>query len=194
MLSYLYEKKDSLTKETCLNIIEYFENNPNQQYKGIVGYDKSVNENQKKTTDMAFQLPYNEDGIETEFLNVLLIELNKNIKDYILNTSLSDINDKLIIKTFQIQKYTKNIGIFKTHTDCDCEDGTYRVITFIWYLNDVNEGGETIIWDNHKIKPTTGKLLLFPATWTYPHSGLMPISNDKYIITGWVYKYTIEKM
>jgi hypothetical protein len=61
-------------------------------------------------------------------------------------------------------------------------------LTYIWYLNDVNEGGETIIWDNHKIKPTTGKLLLFPATWTYPHSGLMPISNDKYIITGWIYQ------
>ena len=35
-------------------------------------------------------------------------------------------------------------------------------------------------------KPKQGSLLLFPATWTYPYSGSMPISNDKYIITGWL--------
>ena len=188
MLSYIYEKKNSLTKEICLNIIEYFENNPNQQYKGIVGYSKSVNENQKITTDMAFQLPYNEDSIVTEFLNILLIELNKNIKDYVLNTSLSDINDKLIIKTIQLQKYTKNFGKFETHTDCECEDGyTYRVITFIWYLNDVDNGGETEFFGNHLIKPEQGKLVLFPSDWFVPHKGRMPVSNDKYIVTGWIY-------
>jgi hypothetical protein len=37
------------------------------------------------------------------------------------------------------------------------------------------------------VKPEAGKLLFFPATWTYPHRGMMPISNDKYIITGWIY-------
>jgi hypothetical protein len=51
----------------------------------------------------------------------------------------------------------------------------------------VNIGGETEITGYIKIKPKTGSLLLFPATWTYPHCGKMPISNDKYIITGWVY-------
>ena len=134
---------------------------------------------------MTFPLPYNEDGIETEFLNMFLIELNKNVKDYILNTSLSDKNDKLILKTIQIQKYTKDVGIFETHTDCECEDGkTYRVITFIWYLNDVVEGGETYFLKG-KVIPKKGKLVLFPATWTYLHKGNMPISSDKYIITGW---------
>jgi hypothetical protein len=188
MLKYIYEKKKSLDKESCLNIIKYFENNPNKQYRGIVGYKKLVDENQKLTTDMTFPLPYNEDGIETEFLNMLLIELNKNVKDYILNTSLSDKNDKLILKTIQIQKYTKDVGIFETHTDCECEDGkTYRVITFIWYLNDVDNGGETEFFGNYLIKPEQGKLLLFPSDWFIPHKGRIPISSDKYIVTGWIY-------
>ena len=63
----------------------------------------------------------------------------------------------------------------------------YRVITFIWYLNNVEEGGETEFWKDYNIKPTTGKLVLFPASWTFPHRGKMPISDDKYIITGWIY-------
>ena len=32
-----------------------------------------------------------------------------------------------------------------------------------------------------------GKLLIFPATWTYMHRGNVPISEDKYIVTGWLY-------
>jgi uncharacterized protein YrzB (UPF0473 family) len=188
MLKYIYEKKKSLDKELCLGIIEYFENNPKKQYKGVVGYHRTQNENQKLTMDMVFQLPYNEDGIETDFLNILLIELNKNVKDYVLDTPLSDMNDKLIIKSIQIQKYTKNLGKFETHTDCDCEDGTtYRVITFIWYLNDVDDGGETEFFGNHLIKPEQGKLCLFPSDWFVPHKGRMPISDNKYIVTGWIY-------
>ena len=50
-------------------------------------------------------------------------------------------------------------------------------------LNNVEEGGETL-FEDFKIKPMEGLLLFFPATWTYPHSGAMPTSNDKYIITG----------
>ena len=61
----------------------------------------------------------------------------------------------------------------------------YRVITFLWYLNTVEEGGETELLGSVNIKPERGKLLLFPASWTFPHRGKMPISHDKYIVTGW---------
>ena len=54
------------------------------------------------------------------------------------------------------------------------------------YLNDVDEGGETEFWGTLKVKPEAGKLILFPATWTYPHCANIPISNAKYIITGWL--------
>ena len=63
----------------------------------------------------------------------------------------------------------------------------YRVITYLWYLNDVHEGGETEVLGTIKIKPEAGKLLLFPSTWTYPHCALIPKSGPKYIVTGWVY-------
>jgi hypothetical protein len=63
-----------------------------------------------------------------------------------------------------------------------------RIITYLWYLNDVEEGGETDFPDiNIKVKPETGKLVLFPATWDFPHCGKMPISSNKYIVTGWLY-------
>jgi hypothetical protein len=63
-----------------------------------------------------------------------------------------------------------------------------RLLTFIWYLNTVENGGETEFFNGRiKIKPEKGKLLLFPSTWTYNHKGNIPISSDKYIVTGWVW-------
>jgi len=85
----------------------------------------------------------------------------------------------------QIQKYKKKKGKYIWHQDSLSSTEYNRLFAFIWYLNDVTDGGETYFLDG-KVKPTAGKLLLFPATWTYMHKGAVPISNDKYIITGWV--------
>ena len=92
---------------------------------------------------------------------------------------------------FLMQMYTKNTGFYKYHHDFSCiyeNNSMYcRVLVYLFYLNDVTEGGETILWNNHKITPKAGSLLFFPSTWTYPHTGAMPISDNKYIITGWLY-------
>jgi hypothetical protein len=90
-----------------------------------------------------------------------------------------------------LQKYNKCKGRYVYHNDFtnEPEKNRYRVITFIWYLNDVTDGGETEFFGGKiNIKPEKGKLVLFPASWAFPHRGKMPISNDKYIITNWFYK------
>jgi hypothetical protein len=88
-----------------------------------------------------------------------------------------------------VQRYIKNVGKFVYHDDShiDYNKGKSRIITFLWYLNDIHEGGETIFSGKYGVKPTTGKLVLFPAIWSYPHCGKVPISSDKYILTGWIY-------
>ena len=86
-----------------------------------------------------------------------------------------------------IQKYQKNKGKYVYHNDASFESTKYRVITYIWYLNDVEEGGETEFFGEYCVKPEKGKLVLFPASWTFPHCGKIPISHDKYIVTGWLY-------
>jgi len=72
-----------------------------------------------------------------------------------------------------------------------CEDSTRRdcgrLLTFILYLNDEFEAGETeFLYLEKRIKPTTGTLLLFPGAFTHTHRGNPPIGGTKYIITGWV--------
>ncbi len=82
---------------------------------------------------------------------------------------------------FQIQKS----GYYRWHVDEMVEFSRCRVITYIWYLNTIEEGGETG-FHFKKVKPEEGKFVLFPATWDYPHCGYE--TQNKYIITGWFWK------
>ena len=63
----------------------------------------------------------------------------------------------------------------------------HRVLLWIVYLNDVNEGGETEFYHQQvSVKPKQGELILAPCGFTHTHRGGIPISNDKYILTSWV--------
>ena len=55
------------------------------------------------------------------------------------------------------------------------------------YAN-VDDGGQTNF--SHygiKIKPETGKTLIWPAEWTHAHTGEVLKSGTKYIVTGWIH-------
>jgi hypothetical protein len=54
-------------------------------------------------------------------------------------------------------------------------------------LNTVKEGGETeFLYYKKRINPIEGRLVIWPAGFTHTHRGNPPLSNDKYIITGWL--------
>lgn len=185
---YIYSNNNSISRELCADIIDMFEKE-NDKYEGVTmnGLDKKV----KDTTD--FIIPKNSEKWN-KLHSFLSDELTRNLTTYLTqlnnNNNLSFFKNKEItIKHFQIQRYTAKIGkyIYHNDADIDVQENKYRIITFLWYLNTVNEGGETEFNGDFLVKPEVGKLILFPATWTFPHCGKMPISNDKYILTGWIY-------
>ncbi len=72
--------------------------------------------------------------------------------------------------------------IYHNDFSVDSKNNSYRAITYLWYLNDVEEGGETAFFGDYKIKPKMGKLIFFPASWCYPHTGKMPLSSGYMLI------------
>jgi hypothetical protein len=203
--SYIHEFPNSIPDMLCDDIIHMYElTNKNEKFPGttIGGINKEI----KDTTD--FIIPKNNElwnNIETtlvEELKSCLTKYNSTICENITNTIIEEnfvknkinifFNDTFTIKDLMIQKYEKGKGKYIYHNDfyVDFQTKSHRVITFLWYLNTVEEGGHTDFFGGKiKIKPEKGKLVLFPASWCYPHCGRTPISNDKYIITNWVYNH-----
>jgi hypothetical protein len=65
--------------------------------------------------------------------------------------------------------------------------GEQRLIAVIVYLNDVEEGGETVFYNQGLVvKPKCGRVLMFPTALEYAHAGRQPISNTKYDIIGFI--------
>jgi hypothetical protein len=56
-----------------------------------------------------------------------------------------------------------------------------------WYLNDVEEGGETIfdIGEEVTVKPKAGNVVCFPPYYLFPHKGCTPISGPKYVVSSY---------
>jgi hypothetical protein len=179
---YYYINKNAISKETCKGIIDLFESLP--QYKGVT--TGGLNTDTKRTFEVQIQgeIWKEYDTILCESLSLALKKYSNHLINTCNNYTLRDKN--LTDSGYQIQKYIKYDGFYKWHSDERINNqNSARTITFLWYLNDVEEGGETYFY-NGKVKPEAGKLILFPATWTYNHKGNMPKSDDKYIITGWV--------
>jgi len=194
MENFVYINKFSLPHPLCDEIIEMFEKNAKKHIDGITGL--GLNKNVKDTREILIPSSSNSSNIDIytnrwiKIYNFLIEELKKNLAIYSTKDESKFLEKtEKNIYTIQIQKYEKNKGKYIWHNDQRIEknNSRHRIITFLWYLNDVAEGGDTGFL-SYTVKPEKGKLLLFPADWSYPHCGNMPISNDKYIMTGWIYR------
>lgn len=88
---------------------------------------------------------------------------------------------------FRIKKYNNDSkDLFDTHVDVRDYQSARRFLSFLWYLNDVDDGGETVFL-GESIKPRTGTLVVFPPLWLFPHRGNPPISNTKYIMSTYLH-------
>lgn len=87
----------------------------------------------------------------------------------------------------KIQKTIPGQAYHTWHNETSTPWDGDRILTFICFLNDVEEGGETeFLYYPRRVKPTKGKLILFPGFFTHTHRGNQPLKGEKYIITGWV--------
>lgn len=96
--------------------------------------------------------------------------------------------------TTNLQKYEKDSGGYhhwhsehfpSPHDPANAS--LHRVLLWMYYLNDVSEGGGTSFYYQDKtLSPRQGTLVIAPASFTHTHRGEVPVSNDKYILTSWI--------
>jgi hypothetical protein len=87
----------------------------------------------------------------------------------------------------KIQKTKPAEGYHVWHAEKDGMINSYRIMSFILYLNDIKKGGETeFLYQKERIEAKRNRLILFPSAYTHVHRGNPPLEEDKYIFTGWI--------
>lgn len=71
----------------------------------------------------------------------------------------------------------------------------HRHLLWTLYLNDDFDDGETeFLFQQRKISPKTGSLLIAPTAFTHTHRGNRPQRGDKFIATSWILFQRAEKL
>ena len=175
---FIWTSEDELSREFCEHCIEKFNKDP-LRFQGEVGYG-IVNNDIKISIDLQLGDSLRWRDEEEIFYYSLHRALEsyqryvpEEMKKCVLNENTED-------RGYQIQR-TDPGGFYKWHQD----QLDNRKLTYIWYLNDINEDGYTEFITGKKVQPKRGRLMIFPALWPWVHRGYPPKSEIKYICTGW---------
>jgi len=90
--------------------------------------------------------------------------------------------------TLKIQKTLPTEGYHVWHLEHGKGfDNEARAFVFSIYLNNVEDGGETeFLHFSKRVKPKTGRIVIWPAAFPYLHRGNPPLSGEKYLLTSWM--------
>jgi prolyl 4-hydroxylase len=168
LLDYITISKNVLTPEHCQRLIERFEASAEVEVCRRRGYSFTQLEVTRAWPD------------ENEILLPIFLE---NFLRYKEHTKAIYWPANIAFEHLRVKRYLPNEqDFFVPHVDVTDQLSARRFVTGIIYLNDP-EGGETIFPDlDLSIAPETGKLLVFPPLWLFPHEGRPPRSIPKYIL------------
>ena len=170
--------------DMCDEIVNFFEANPVEQSIGTIG--GGINESQKKTTDISIK-PKLLEQEKYKIFNTYIKNLVNCFNDYKEQWPFLNTIKGVEIGTFNLQKYSPGGHFSAVHTERASSSTMHRVLAFMTYLNDVEEGGETSFhYYDMKVQPKKGKTIIWPAEWTHAHSGGLVKQGCKYIVTGWI--------
>jgi len=177
--SFIYEFPQTLSRPFCEGAISKFELDPNKEV-GRFG-EGTHDPNFKASTDLTDISNRAEWQVEGQAFLDSVTEIFAWFQEFVGNEDQFDYPGCRIQRTEPGQKY-------EYHVDTGPVPGIInRMLALIWYLNDVEEGGETeFLHQGIKVRPEAGKLVVFPPYWTHPHRGLTPVSGTKYICTTWL--------
>ena len=180
----------------CDQLIEYGENFLEERSSCLVGNLDSPDGTeimdgatmyggQQNRSDKSFLINYASD--------TWTIQVNQMLKACMLHytymySQLKNVG--LVSSDIKFQRTNPGGGYHLYHYENAHAAFSQREVTWMIYLNDIEEGGETEFqYQKRRIKPTKGTVVVFPAGYTHVHKGNLVMGDrDKYIVTGWYIK------
>jgi len=168
----------ALPRELCERMIESFHALERFQRPNGEGQRAGLEDSRWTELDIG---PLSDAGFRTMLLDNMHTHLARYVDTLGLTIPVppTQHTSELIIKRYRPGGEER----FQPHFD-SLGEVSNRYLVFLWYLNDVAEGGETAFVDlSLEVKPQVGRLLVFPPYWMFQHAGRAPVSNDKYILS-----------
>lgn len=179
--SFIFEKQNALSADFCEDVMQRFEQHGEDQYAGRIGQQANEDAGIKRSTDIVVSGKAHWHDVDRALFKSLGFAIREFRQQYpFFNGSFKDMG-------YGLQR-TDPGEFYHWHIDGGSHEFSQRQLVAIWYLNDVaGPGGETeFLFQDIKIKPEQGKLLLFPPFWTHEHRGVELQEGLKYIATTWV--------
>jgi hypothetical protein len=171
-----------LSGDVCKTLIGLFDSSKNKERIENLLTPQFTQVNLNESIEKGYQ----------KFTQVLCYKVLEIVKEYKkdLPAYTEWFPDKIYFEELRIKKYESGTDDqFDLHTDVQDHQSAKRYLAFLIYLNDDFKGGETTFpYNKLTIKPETGKVLVFPPTWQYPHMGL-PVKSGKpkYILSTYLH-------
>ena len=179
--SFIFERRQALPDFLCRDMIQRFEAHRDEQYEGRIGQTAQKDRSIKKSTDLVVSGKEHWKDVDNNLFRSLGLALRE------FREAFPYFKGPFKDMGYAIQR-TNPGEHYHWHIDGGSHEFSQRQLVAVWYLNDVDgPGGETeFLFQDVKIKPEEGKLLLFPPFWTHEHRGVTLEKGVKYIATTWV--------
>jgi hypothetical protein len=188
---FVYVEDNVLTEETCQNAIEAFL----LAEKCGTSYSRKPEEVRLRK-DLACDFNGILSLCPTGVMTLVTQQIHNRIHNYITKYANGMVNTAVLPEDAQyplhptghkMQRTLPSEGYHMWHSENSNLINKSRAFSWILYLNDVEQGGETeFLYLSKRVQPKAGRILIFPAGFTHAHRGNPPLSGEKYIATGWV--------
>jgi len=169
----------NIDKSFCDTVVNHFKSNIHKAKAGRISNIKGdvVDKDYKESFDLDF--------IDDNLCDAFSPYLTKAIKEYEKQYKvLKEVTSYSIIENPRIQYYKKGWGFKKWHNERASH--LNRMLVWMVYLNDVEDGGTEFKYQKLKIPAKKGLFLMWPSDFTHTHRGIISHTKEKYILTGWL--------
>ena len=171
---------NALTKKECDILISIFEKSktsPGECWKDGCKVEDPLYKKCMEVKGLKFSNGLSIDNIIKSALDKYIIEYKNSFKSFqhLCEWKLDD--------GYSFQKYeTEDDGFKKWHTEHGPGVSAYRMLVWMFYLNNAKSGTEFMHYPTVNAKE--GRLVIWPSGFEYVHRGV-PNKGLKYIVTGW---------
>lgn len=174
-MNFIGVYENSIPENLCIDLLESF-----NTVKNTVG---TVIENNHSVgrEDTSFRLNDFDVTLNSALNTGLSMAMDKYREEYPMLMPCS-------LKSYNIKMQETEIGggYHDWHFESSHIDVSSRLLFWLLYLNDVEEGGETeFLYQKVRFKPKARTMIIAPSSFTHTHRGNPPLSNTKYVATGW---------